>query len=261
MQSINIVKGGYIRELLSRNSREDSRGFYDYRSIKIKQGTIEHAEGSAQVDLGFTKVLAGVKLDVDTPMPDKPDEGNLIVSAELLPLASTEFEVGPPSPEAIELARVVDRGIRASAMLDLGSLFIEEGKVWSIFVDIYILNYDGNLFDASMLAAVSALSSTRMPKYEEEKVIREGNLQKLKVGDIVTSCTFAKVGDAILLDADSNEESVMDARLTIANDEKSIRAMQKGLSGAFTYNEVLSAIDKSFEKSKELRSIVKNAGD
>ncbi|MEM0087256.1 MAG: hypothetical protein QXU16_03265, partial [Candidatus Micrarchaeaceae archaeon] len=194
-------------------------------------------------------------------MPDKPDEGNLIVSAELLPLASTEFEAGPPSPEAIELARVVDRGVRASELLDLGSLFIEEEKVWSVFVDIYILNYDGNLFDASMLAAVSALSSTRMPKYEDDKVIREGNLQKLKTGKIVTSCTFAKVGNAILLDADSNEESVMDARLTIANDEDKIRAMQKGLSGSFTHEEILSAIDKSFEKSKELRSIIKNAGD
>ncbi|MEM0087251.1 MAG: hypothetical protein QXU16_03240, partial [Candidatus Micrarchaeaceae archaeon] len=96
MQSINVVKGEYIRELLNKNSREDSRKFDEYRNIRITPGVIEHAEGSAQVDLGFTKVLAGVKLDVDTPMPDKPDEGNLIVSAELLPLASTEFEAGPP---------------------------------------------------------------------------------------------------------------------------------------------------------------------
>jgi len=255
MQSINSIKSTYIKELLN-NGVRSGRGFFDYRNISVVRGIIPNAEGSAQVDLGSTKVLVGVKLDIDEPMPDKPNEGNIITSAELLPLASADFDTGPPSPEAIELARVVDRGIRAANVIDTASLFIEEGKVWSVFIDIYIMNYDGNLFDASTLASVAALTNTRMPKYEDGNVIREGKLEKLKVNNIVTSCTYAKVGKTIMLDPDGDEESVMDARLTIANDETYIRAMQKGLSGSFKEHEINDLIETSFEKSKDLRSII-----
>ncbi len=157
------------------------------------------------------------------------------------------------------MARVVDRGIRAAGIIDMPSLFIEKDKVWSVFIDIYILNYDGNLFDASTLAAVSALASTRMPKYEKEEVIRTGKLENLKIGNLVTSCTYAKLGDKLILDPNGSEESVMDTRITIANDEKCIRAMQKGLSGAFLQEEINQLIDKSFEKSKELRDLINNS--
>lgn len=253
---IKSIRGEYVKELLNRGIRDDSRDFYQYRNIRIERGFIPNAEGSAQVDLGNTRVLAGIKMDFGTPMPDKPNEGNLMVAAELLPLASAEFDIGPPSPEAIELARVVDRGIRAANMIDLPALFIEEEKVWSVYIDIYILNYDGNLFDASTLAAVAALTDTRMPKYEDEKVIRTGKLDKLKISNIVTSCTYAKLDDKMVIDPDGAEEGVMDGRITIANDEKYIRAMQKGLSGSFTSQEIDHLIDKSFEKSKELRDII-----
>ncbi len=249
----------YIHELLGKGIREHDRGNWDYRDIAIEINKVPHAEGSAQVDIGSTKVLAGVKIDVGMPLPDKPDEGALITGAELLPLAAAEYETGPPSPEAIEFARVVDRGIRAAEVIDLGSLFIEKDKVWTVFVDIYVLNYDGNLFDAGTLAATSALLSARMPKYEDGKVTREGKLAKLKTNGITTSCTFAKVGGKLLLDPNANEEEIMTTRLTVANDENVVRAMQKGLSGSFTFEEIEKMIDTTFEKSKYLRGIVKKA--
>jgi exosome complex component RRP42 len=250
---------GYVESMVKKGLREDGRDFLSYRNIRINTGKIPNAEGSAEVDLGYTKVLAGVKVGIGEPMKDKPDEGNLLTSAELLPLASEEYDIGPPSPEAIELARVVDRGIRAAGVIDTKSLFIEEGKVWEIFIDIYVLNYDGNLFDAGTIAASAALASARMPKYEDEKVIREGNLGRLKTGNVVTSCTFAKLGSAVLLDPDGNEETAMDGRLTMANDENAVRAMQKGLSGSFSFGEIDKAIEMSFERSKDLRKIIKNS--
>jgi exosome complex component RRP42 len=253
------VSKEYLTELLSRQERVDQRGFFDYRNISIKTNTIPNAEGSASVYIGNTYVLAGVKLDVGTPMPDKPDEGVLVTSAELLPLASVEYEEGPPSPEAVEFARVVDRGIRAAEVIDTESLFIEENKVWNVYLDIYVLNYDGNLFDAGTLASVAALLTTRMPKLEGEQVIRTGTLPRLKTKGIVASTTFAKIGNAILLDPTGLEESFMNARLTIATDDEYIHAMQKGLSGYFTRQEIEKLIDASFEKSKMLRGLISKA--
>jgi exosome complex component RRP42 len=256
---IRTVSGDYIKDLLASGTREDGRDMLDYRSVAVRPRFIPNAEGSAEVIIGHTRVLAGVKISIGSPMPDKPDEGNLITSAELLPLSSDSFETGPPSPEAIELARVIDRGIRASGMIDTKAFFIEEEKVWDLFIDVYILNYDGNLFDAGTLAAVTALSTARMPKYEDQKIIREGNLDRLKISNTITSCTFAKIADNIVLDPDRNEEEFMDCRLTIANDENSIRAMQKGLSGSFTPKELENLMDITFDKSKELRKHVEKA--
>ncbi|MGI0134616.1 MAG: exosome complex protein Rrp42, partial [Candidatus Micrarchaeaceae archaeon] len=203
--------------------------------------------------LGGTRILAGTKVVLGEPMHDLPNQGSFSVSAELLPLAHEEYETGPPKPEAIELARVVDRGIRAGNCIDLEDLFIEEGKVWSIYVDLYVLNYAGNLFDASALAAMSAIMTTRVPKYEDGKEIREDRSRRLKINNIVTTSTFGKIGKTILLDLDENEDTASDARITIATDDEVIRASQKGLRGSFSSNEIEMMLDKTFEKRKELK--------
>ena len=67
----------------------------------------------------------------------------------------------------IELSRVVDRGIRESKMINLDDLVLLEGKsVYTVFVDVSVLNADGNLFDAVSYAASVALSLTKFKKYK-----------------------------------------------------------------------------------------------
>ncbi|MGC8648610.1 MAG: exosome complex protein Rrp42 [Candidatus Micrarchaeia archaeon] len=253
------IKGNYIKELIAKGVREDKRNMFDYREIKIVKDFIPHAEGSAVVDLGNTKVLAGVKMQVGTPMEDTPTDGNFTVSAELLPLAHAEFESGPPSPESIELARVVDRGIRAANCIDLSKLFIEEGKVWEIYADIYILNYDGNLFDASTLAVMTALKNTKMPKYENGKAVYEERVIPLPVKATVVSTTFGKIGTTLILDPNINEETALDARLTITTDGEKVRAMQKGLNGGISEIELDNLVDISLKKYKEIENKIENA--
>ena len=56
------------------------------------------------------------------------------------------------------------------------------------------MNYNGNLFDTGELAAMSALLNTEVPKYEDGKAIGRSERTKLKINNIVTSTTFAKIG-------------------------------------------------------------------
>src|SRR4030043_2018685 len=92
-----------------------------------------------------------------------------MVTAELLPLSSERFESGPLRFPAIEIGRLIDRGIRESKFIELGKLCIKEGeKVWTIFIDIYTINDDGNLLDAAGIGAIAALKSAKIPKYDEE---------------------------------------------------------------------------------------------
>ncbi|HMD78400.1 MAG TPA: exosome complex component Rrp42, partial [Nitrososphaerales archaeon] len=159
---VETIRRAQMVEMLSRGQRADGRALDQPRPLSIEVGLIQKANGSARVRLGNTDVIAGVKIATGTPFPDTPDKGLLVVNAELLPLASPYAEPGPPSEEAIELARVVDRGIRESEMVDLTKLCLIEGKsVVTVFVDCNVMNVDGNLFDATSYAVVAALRTAK----------------------------------------------------------------------------------------------------
>jgi exosome complex component RRP42 len=254
---ITRVKQKQIAQLIEKEKRLDGRGLTDYREIKVEQGIIERAEGSAKVSLGKTEVMVGTKIEMGEPFPDTPNEGVLTVNAELVPLASPTFEPGPPDENSIELARIVDRGIRESKAIDVEKLCIEPGKkVFVIFVDVYVLNHDGNLIDASALAAMAALLNTKMPKYEVEEgevKIKQGYIQ-IPIRRHPITVTFAKINNKLVVDPWLDEEQVMDARLSIAfDDDGNICAMQKGGSGYFTQKHVLEAVGIAREKAAEIR--------
>ena len=250
-------------ELLAEGKRIDGRGPLDYRKLEVEIGAIEKAEGSALVTLGNTKVVAGVKVKVEEPFPDTPDKGILIVNAEVLPVASAYAEPGPPDENAIELSRVTDRGVRASGMVDLSKLVIVEGKwVYSIFVDVSVLNTDGNLFDATSYAVVSALLNAKIPKYvfEDEEVKETGELMPLPISNVPISVTMASIEDKLVVDPNGEEEGVMDARLTLVVDgEGRLCAGQKGGSGSLRPEKLMEAVEIAISKSKEIRKVIEEA--
>ncbi|MEB2836719.1 MAG: exosome complex protein Rrp42 [Desulfurococcales archaeon] len=241
-----------IEELLARGLRIDGvRDPFTPRNVRVELGVVEKAEGSALVKLGNTQVMAGVKMDVGAPFRDTPDQGVLTVHAEFVPLASPLFEPGPPDENAIELARVVDRSLREVGAVDLGQLVIRPGdKVWVVWIDLYILDHDGNLFDASMLAAMAALLDARMPYYEEietgDVIVDHGvkTEEKLPIRHRVVTVTVAKIGRNLAVDPNFEEESVSDVRLVYALDESGrIVGIQKSGEGALKREEVLRALE------------------
>ncbi len=259
MSMIVRVKQKQIAQLMSKGKRLDGRGLTDYREIKVEMGVVEKAEGSARVLLGKTEVLVGVKVEVGTPFPDTPNEGVLTVNAELVPLASPTFEPGPPNENAIELARVIDRGIRESKAINLEKLCLEPGKkVIVVFVDVYVLNHDGNLIDASAISALAALVNTKMFKYEiegEEVKVKPG-YTPLPMQNYPIAITFAKIDGTLAVDPWLEEEQVMDARLTITIEKDGkICAIQKGGTGYFTTEQISEAAKIAIEKASEIRKI------
>jgi exosome complex component RRP42 len=210
------------------------------------------------VYLGKTKVLAGVKIQTGTPFEDTPNEGILTVNAEFVPLAFPTFETGPPDENSIELARVVDRGIRESKAIDVQKLCIEPGKkVFVVFVDVYILDHDGNLIDAAGMAALGALLNATMQEYE----VKNGEIHykdskiPLPIQNYPVPITSVKIGNSIVVDPCLEEEQVMSCRLTVTtgkNDD--VCAMQKGGLGTFTPEEIKQIVSSAIQKSRDLRA-------
>lgn len=250
---IATLKRDYIYNLMVKGKRQDGRGFKDFRDIKLETNVIAKAEGSAKVTLGNTQVLVGVKLQTGTPFPDSQDEGVIITNLELNPIASPEFEPGPPREEAIEMARVVDRGIRESGAIDIKKLCITLGEsVWIVFIDVHILNDDGNLIDASCLASIAALMTTMVPNSQQGL----GEDVPLPMKELPVGITLAKIGSKLMIDPSLDEEAVCETKLTVvSSSDGSVAGMQKMGSVPFTEAEVLEAIDMAREKAAELREL------
>lgn len=249
---ISEIKKDYIYHLGKEQKRIDGRGFGEVRPITVEKGIIGTAEGSARVKFGDTDVLVGVKLGLGEPFPDTPNQGVLTTNAELNPMAAPFFDAGRPREDAIELARIVDRGIRESGTIDLEQMCIEAAeKAWIVYIDIHVLDYDGNLFDASGLGALAALTDTTVPASK----LGDGKSDfAIPVHHYPIACTAVKFGNIIVLDPTSDEEKISDARLTVTTDENGdIRAMQKGIGGSFTIPEIKETIELSQKTGKHIR--------
>ena len=250
------LRSDKVKELAKQGKRIDGRNFNEYRKVEIETGISENAHGSCRVKLGETDVIAGVKFDVAEPYPDSPSEGSITVGVELMPMASPVFEPGPPRADSIELARVTDRGIRESKAIDFSELCITEGEhVWFAFIDLYIANDNGNLFDACALSALGALLEAKIPKFEDGKVIQKEFSGKLNLEKKPVLATISKVAGVLLADALLAEEKASEARFSVSTTEnEELCAFQKGGSGTFTQKELDQAIDLAIAKGKELRS-------
>jgi exosome complex component RRP42 len=248
------IKRDHMLKLIAEGKRLDGRTPTDVRKIQVITDVIESADGSARVKMGKTEVIAGVKIIPGTPFPDTPNIGVLTTGAELIPMAHPTFESGPPGEDAIELARVVDRGIRESGMVDVEALCITPGEeVWMCFVDIYALDYDGNLFDAANLAAVCALKNATIPGEQYGK----GENKPLPITCTPISITEVKIGNTLIVDPNFDEEQISTARLTVTTDDVgNFRAMQKGGRGSITLDELSLCLDRAVEKGAEIRKII-----
>jgi len=246
----------HLMEALKSGVRADGRKLDEFRNVDVEYGVSSTAEGSARVRIGETEVIAGVKLLVDKPYPDTPEDGSLMVNAELYPMSSPEFESGPPSIWAIEVARVIDRGIREAKAIDTKKLCIEVGeKIWIVSIDVCIINDDGNILDASGLAALAAIQDARFPEYDGTELnYKKKTDKKLPLDKLPVPVTVFKIGDELLIDPLRAEEKAYDARLTVTTmQDGQLCAMQKGGESPLTREEINKMVELGIAKGNELR--------
>lgn len=184
-----------------------------------------------------------------------------MVGAELLPLSNPEFELGPPGIQAIELARIVDRGIRESKMIGLNKLSVKSGEqCWVVSIDICTLNDAGNLIDASALGAVAALQEAKFPALKDGKVdYQDKTGKKLPLACMPVTVNVCKIGNHFIVDPSTEEERNIDARLAVVSlEDGQLCALQKGGDAPLTPEDINKMIALAMEKAKEQRTYLKH---
>ncbi len=140
-----------------RLARFDGRAIEEMRSVRITPGFQKHAEGSALIELGETKVLCAVSVEDRIPAFLK-GSGSGWITAEygMLPRSThtrtqREASKGKVSGRTLEIQRLIGRSLRGIANLEsLGER--------TFTIDCDVLQADGGTRTASITAAYVALA-------------------------------------------------------------------------------------------------------
>ncbi|KAJ8490922.1 hypothetical protein OPV22_012643 [Ensete ventricosum] len=259
----------FVETALASDLRVDGRRPFDYRRLTIKFG---REDGSSEVQLGQTHVIGFVTSQLVQPYRDRPNEGILSIFTEFSPMADPSFEAGRPGESAIELGRVVDRGLRESRAVDMESLCVVAGKsVWSIRVDLHILDNGGNLIDAANIAALAALSTFRRPECTlggengQDIIVHDPEVMEpltLIIHHLPIAVTFAffSEGNIMVIDPTHKEEVVMGGRMTATvNSNGDVCAVQKAGGEGVTPNMIMQCLRIASMKAADITSKIKNA--
>ncbi|XP_067944514.1 exosome complex component RRP43-like [Watersipora subatra] len=212
----------YLSKFIEQDVRPDNRGLGDTREARLTLGDISTADGSAMVKLGNTVVVCGIKAEITRPMANTPAAGVLVINVQLPPMCSPDFKPGPPSELAQVLSDYAQQVVTESQMVDMSQLCIESGlHCWILYCDIFCCNYDGNIRDAVILAAVGALKDLSLPtatyNSELEKIsIDTDSMKQLHLSSFPIPLSFTIFDDRILLvDPTHEEEQVCQGEVTV----------------------------------------------
>lgn len=265
--SINEKK--FIETALHSGLRVDGRRHFDYRDLNVKFG---RENGSSEVNLGETSVMGLVTAQLVQPYRDRPNEGSLSIYTDFSPMADPLFDAGRPGESSVELGRIIDRGLRESRSVDMESLCVIPGKfVWSIRLDLHVLDNSGNLVDAATVAALAALLAFRRPDCTlggedgQDVIMHPPEVRDpipLSIHHLPVAVTFAFIGEEnmVIIDPAHYEEAVMVGRMTATlNISGDICALQKAGGKGVTQSVIMQCLRIASVKAADVTTKIKNA--
>lgn len=110
------------------------------------------------------------------------------------------------APTLLQSLSAIDIALRSSGVIDTSSLCIHPEKAaWVLYVDATCINYDGNVFDAALVAMVAALRNTRLPTatYNEDTgrtTCSRRTKAPLAIGRLPISASFGTFESCVLRD-------------------------------------------------------------
>lgn len=174
-------------------TRVDGRVPDERRPVRITRGWLEHAEGSALIEFGRTRVLCAASVTEGVPRWRR-DTGLGWVTAEyaMLPRATTtrserESVKGRLGGRTMEISRLVGRSLRA--VVDVAAL----GEN-TIVLDCDVLQADGGTRTAAITGAYVALVDA------VRHLERQGVLQGQAIKDSVSAISVGIVDGVPMLD-------------------------------------------------------------
>ena len=231
-----------------------SRSANSPRPVIITPDFLPHADGSALICCGNTKVICTASISEDVP-PFLRGSGRGWITAEygMLPASTQtrmkrEAAAGKQSGRTQEIQRLIGRSLRAAA--DLAKLGERQ-----ILIDCDVIQADGGTRTASVTGAFVAL------KRAVQKLLDNGTLSENPITGSVAAVSAGIVGGVPLLDLDYPEDSGCDSDVNIVmlNAEKIIEIQGTAEGAAFGTDELMQLIALAQKGIRELSALQKQA--
>jgi exosome complex component RRP41 len=217
--------------------RLDGRKADELRPVKIEVGILPNADGSAYIEHGKNKILAGAfgPREMHPKHLSRPDRMVLRCRYHMAPFSVGERKSPAPSRREIELSKVIRESLEPS-------VFLEYYPRTGIDVFIEVLQADGGTRCASITAASLALADAGIP-----------------MRDLVVACAAGKVEDKVVLDLFDTEDKVGSADVPIAFMPNLNAVTLLQMDGQLTPEEFEKAVSMAIEGCKKIYELQKEA--
>ena len=224
--------------LLDENGiRCDGRKIDETRKVTIKAGVLKNANGSAYIEFGANKILAGVfgPRDVHPKHLANTDTGIIRCRYHMSPFSVTERKSPAPSRREIEIGKVIKEALKPALILD-------KFPRTSVDVFIEVLQADGGSRCAALAAASVALADAGIP-----------------MRDMVSACAAGKVADTIILDVNNEEDQSGQADMPVGYMPNLDKITLIQLDGVLTPEEYKKCVETAIVGCKKVYEIQKQA--
>jgi len=224
--------------LLDENGiRSDGRKVNETRKVTIKAGVLKNASGSAYIEFGGNKILAGVfgPRDVHPKHMSNPDTGILRVRYHMEPFSVGERKKPAPSRREIEISKVIKEALEPAVML-------EQFPRTAVDVFLEVLQADGGTRCAALDAASVALADAGIP-----------------MRDLVCACASGKAADTLILDVNNEEDQAGQADMPIGYMPNLGQITLLQLDGVLTPDEFKKCVEIGIDGCKQVYEIQKNS--
>ncbi len=224
--------------LLDKNGiRCDGRKVDEPRNIMMKAGVLKNAAGSAYIEFGANKILAGVfgPRDVHPKHMADTDTGILRCRYHMSPFSVDERKNPAPSRREIEISKVIKEALQPAVML-------EQFPRTAVDVYVEILQADGGSRCAALDAASVALADAGIP-----------------MRDMVSAIAAGKVADTIILDVNNEEDQAGQADMPVGYMPNLEKITLVQLDGVLTPDEYNKCLETAISGCKLVYEIQKKA--
>ena len=235
----------------AKTMRGDGRAPLALRPVRITTGFIKHAEGSALIEVGDTRVCCTVSVEEKVPQFLKgKGEGWITSEYGMLPRATStrmqrESSRGRPSGRTQEIQRLIGRSLRA--VVDLKAL--GERTLW---IDCDVIQADGGTRTASITGSFVALVLS-LRRLQEQR-----GLPELPLTDFVAATSVGRVKDQVYLDLNYEEDSTAAVDMNIVKTGRGQFVEIQGTAEGAPFGEdelqrLMAAADKGIQELIEIQ--------
>ncbi len=213
-------------ELIKDGKRLDGRGPKDLRSVRIEAGVLKEAQGSALVEWGGNKVIAGVygPRECIPKHGADPYKAKLKVRYMMTPFCSKgEHSRSGPNRRSIEISKVMREAFEPVVMT-------KNFPRSQIEVYVEVIQAEGGTRVASLTAAAVALADAGIP-----------------MTDMVSAIAVGKLDGQLVVDLGKDEDNYgeSDVPMAITHRDKQIVLLQ--MDGLLTREELAQSLDDGIE--------------